>query len=171
MKTCFKCNQVKYLSEFYKCSTNRDGYQNKCKECERIYRQKNKKHIQNYSKQYYLKNRKRINFRIKKYKQKNIEWLREYHRKYTKTPQGKSVRDKASKNYYEKYPDRYMAKNLLNNAIKSGKVKKPIHCSVCKQEFHTLHGHHKDYDEPLNVVWVCVKCHTNLHRKHIKCAV
>lgn len=26
-----------------------------------------------------------------------------------------------------------------------------------------IEGHHEDYDEPLNVIWLCVRHHVNLH--------
>ena len=49
----------------------------------------------------------------------------------------------------------------LRNAVAKGTVVKPKNCSRCnkpKQSFF-LHGHHKDYSKPLEVKWLCHKCH------------
>lgn len=37
MKNCIKCNLSKPLSEFHKLKRNKDGHDNKCKECKSLY--------------------------------------------------------------------------------------------------------------------------------------
>lgn len=48
------------------------------------------------------------------------------------------------------HPEAVKAYRALNEAVKRGKVKKPIQCSSC---FNTkrLSGHHEDYSKPLSV--------------------
>jgi hypothetical protein len=43
-----------------------------------------------------------------------------------------------------------------------GKISKPPHCSLCGRQG-KIEGHHEDYRKPMEVVWVCRKCHVNLH--------
>lgn len=60
-----------------------------------------------------------------------------------------------------RYPEKYKARYLLNNAIASGKViKQP--CIDCGNK--KSHGHHEDYSKPLEVVWLCNVCHVKHHR-------
>jgi len=40
---------------------------------------------------------------------------------------------------------------------------RPAACERCGITC-TTHGHHPDYSKPLEVVWVCRKCHAKEHR-------
>jgi len=57
-----------------------------------------------------------------------------------------------------------LARAELNAAVRSGAIKKPAMCSQCP-ETRRLHGHHDDYSKPLQVRWLCPRCHGKEHRK------
>jgi len=57
------------------------------------------------------------------------------------------------------------AQNKVKGAIKSGKIKKPPACSNCLIEGKRLEGHHPDYNNPLDVVFLCLKCHRQEHKR------
>lgn len=42
--------------------------------------------------------------------------------------------------------------------ILNGNLKRPEYCSQCG-ELCKPHAHHKNYQEPLNVIWLCSSCH------------
>ena len=62
----------------------------------------------------------------------------------------------------ETHPEKVMARRLVREALRSGKLVKPTHCENCDKEL-PLHAHHTDYDKPLEVVWLCQSCHVKLH--------
>ena len=56
------------------------------------------------------------------------------------------------------------ARAHLKVYVKRGKVKKPKRCELCGGRG-KLHGHHHDYDKPLDVRWLCPPCHRWAHPK------
>jgi hypothetical protein len=59
--------------------------------------------------------------------------------------------------------DKVLARRLLNNAVRSGKIKRPDRCSSCGQSVKVT-GHHHDYGKPLDVTWLCYVCHADEER-------
>ena len=57
-----------------------------------------------------------------------------------------------------KYPKRYAARKALQQAVKTGSVLKPDRCETCNKRRY-LTAHHEDYEEPLEVDWLCRQCH------------
>jgi hypothetical protein len=62
-----------------------------------------------------------------------------------------------------RYPEKHEARIKLNNAVRVGKIIKSSHCQHCGEETKTQ-GHHVDYSKPLDVLWLCPKCHGRQHR-------
>lgn len=58
-------------------------------------------------------------------------------------------------------PEKYKARNAVNNALRDGKIERTP-CYFCGG-VHRLQAHHEDYDHPLDVVWLCASCHGKLH--------
>jgi len=58
------------------------------------------------------------------------------------------------------------ARQKARRAIEKGILVRPDTCEMCgkkpppmKNGRASIQGHHPNYDEPLNVQWLCVKCH------------
>lgn len=64
------------------------------------------------------------------------------------------------KTYRMTFPNKYKAKNMVNNAIRDNKLfREP--CETCGNE--ETHAHHDDYLKPLNVRWLCAAHHSQWH--------
>lgn len=64
-------------------------------------------------------------------------------------------------------PIKTKARAKLKYAVSSGKITRPSSCEICNSTEH-IHGHHDDYSKPLDVRWVCRKCHLAIHNKSRK---
>ncbi len=53
--------------------------------------------------------------------------------------------------------------NAVAKAIKEGRLIRPTTCSRCHKENCPIAGHHKDYNKPLDVEWLCLPCHSHVH--------
>lgn len=97
--------------------------------------------------------------KVKNYRSKNIEKVRAYDRK-----RGNRQAPGYLKEYRSNFPKKYRATNMVNNAIRDGKLfKEP--CEVCgREEF--VHAHHDDYAKPLNIRWLCAAHHQQWHAEH-----
>lgn len=56
------------------------------------------------------------------------------------------------------------ARKALNHAVAAGRVIREACCSCGNSK---AQAHHEDYSRPLDVVWLCARCHSRLHnQKH-----
>lgn len=135
-KECFKCKTVKPLSEFYKHSEMADGHINKCKDC--------------------AKND------VAKHRTKNIEKIRAYDRKRAKNKERIQQAVEVTKAWRAEDKKRLAAHNAVARAIKSGRLKK-LPCERCASEKSV--AHHEDYNNKLDVMWLCQPCHKQRHKE------
>jgi hypothetical protein len=68
----------------------------------------------------------------------------------------------ASERWMAKHPERRQAANIVNNAVRDGRLIPWPVCAVpeCSQK---PEAHHPDYSHPLDVVWLCDKHHKEAH--------
>jgi hypothetical protein len=60
------------------------------------------------------------------------------------------------------------AHNAVRDAVRAGVLVRPESCSLCGQvpANGRIEGHHESYDRPLDVEWLCTRCHlTQRHGK------
>lgn len=50
------------------------------------------------------------------------------------------------------------ANQAVNNAVRDGRINRPLRCHYCR-EIAELSAHHWDYYRPLDVTWLCDRCH------------
>lgn len=152
-KKCTKCNVEKDTKHFYKQSKGLYGCTGECKECR-------KERTRNYKKRF--PDKVAIKDRIYSQKLKS---------KYGQSHSRRSHIRLAERSIigFERYAEKKMqtlAACLLNYAIRIKLVDKPSTCTLCKKK-KDIQGHHTDYSKPLQVIWVCVECHSKFHENKI----
>ena len=130
VKPCFKCQRVLCLSEFYRHPRMGDGHLGKCKSC---------------TKRDVLENRR-----------KRLAQYAEYERARFRDPSRKEKVKGYIRRHRQVHPDRYAARNAVRHGVASGRLTKLpcAHCGDPKSE-----AHHHDYSKPLDVEWLCFRCH------------
>jgi hypothetical protein len=97
------------------------------------------------------------------------EWRKRnygYDSKYNKTGQKSDpgYARKAQDAWRKKYPEKRRAHQQVYWAVKNGALVRPDTCSrcgvVCRVE-----ASHNDYSKPLDVEWLCHRCHTDKDRR------
>jgi|SRR5215469_2603730 len=56
------------------------------------------------------------------------------------------------------------ARAIVKRAVANGKLVKPLDCQGCGASNKRLDAHHKDYSKPLEVEWLCRRCHSDRHQ-------
>ena len=81
------------------------------------------------------------------------EKVRAADRRRSKKPERIAYNAANTRRWRKKHPERGRAHSAVERALRAGKlVKQP--CEKCGST-HRVHGHHDDYDKPLEVRWLC----------------
>ena len=82
-------------------------------------------------------------------------------KKYNQTEKGRATQRRRDTKRRKDFPEKIKAHSGVSNALRDGILsKKPCPCGEIEVE-----GHHEDYSKPLEVDWLCTKCHIKAHRK------
>ena len=185
MKRCCKCKIEKSFDEFGYRNSERKTLTSECKEC---VRNRSREHFKNNREKYnakrtkyYQDNKEQELKKCKEYYESNRERIRKRANELSKKPERRKKAREYSKIWIEKNrdklrknalrqnkmnPQKYEARRPIYMGVKYGFITKPKICEICKLE-KKIEAHHLDYNQPLNVRWLCTLCHFHQHDKMI----
>ena len=139
-----------------------------------------------YNKEYYQKNRDRLLKQFKAFRERNPDYAREWYlaNRELVLVNGRKWREKNpnrmeylnQKNYRKNgehiralvkewadaNPEKKFAQNIVTKNIQRGSLIRADTCMNCGHKGRT-EAHHKDYNQPLEVIWLCRSCHKRIH--------
>ena len=130
---CRVCGAGKPSTEFYARQLRKDGLVGECRECTKA----------------------RVRLRAR-----TDPKVREYDRIRAKTPERKAQSRQFTVQWRSRNDAAHKAHTAVSNAIRDGRLHKEA-CLFCEGQ--EVHAHHRDYAKPLEVIWLCPKCHHRLH--------
>ena len=147
-KKCSACRKIKSIKDFWCYKSKRRNsikiaVPSKCKVCAVIY----------HKKWYYSSDG-------QAFKHLNKERRNSQHKKYRQSKKGKIVQIRKANKMWLKYPEKRRAREQLRYAVRTGKIIKSL-CEVCNDS--VVFGHHNDYNKPLEVNWLCMTHHREVH--------
>lgn len=148
---CLTCKQSKPFNEFYIEKKTVLGIFKHCKECCKIRMRENRqKKLNEY--QRYDRERSILPHRRKDSAERRV--------KYVKS----GLANEWGNAWKKRNPEKVAAEQALSYAIKTRKIRKGTVCKRCNT-LKRIQAHHEDYSKPLEVIWLCVRCHGARHRE------
>ncbi len=149
MKRCARCHEDQPLTDFYSDKRAADGKRPDCKRCFlkscQVYKQSHKAAAAVRDREWRQQNRARINSQAKDWQSRNP-----------------GNRAGILRKWRQANPDKNRAQNRLNKAVRTGKIVRSASCQSCGKACR-VEGHHADYAKPLEVQWLCRRCHSHVH--------
>jgi len=133
-KRCKTCTMDKPVAAFAAHRTTRDRLRSDCRAC--------------------------VAVRSARHYQANRAKVLERCRQRDKTAAGKAAMIRHATKWQNKNRPKIRAQDKLKYHVRVGHIKRQP-CERCGNP--KTHGHHEDYDKPLEVVWLCARCHKARH--------
>jgi ribosomal protein S27AE len=147
-KTCNGCGEFKKPEEFYTNPSSKDGRRSHCIVCSKRWYYR-----------YYEKNRESLCAKTEAWRVQNMDLINENRRKwYARNPQ---LMRKHVDDWRARYPLKAAAHFAVMYALKGGHLQRSP-CRTCGAQ--KVQAHHADYTKPLEVDWLCSRCHGRAHR-------
>jgi len=175
VKVCTGCNIEKDLISFGLDKKGKFGRNQKCKKCcnERAKKtvhseaaiEKNKLYKAKWQKE----NKDKLNERRKIDYENNLDTYRKNgirrQKNYRATEAYKEKHREYTKAYNIQNLEKLGAQQKLRRAINSKKLFRAENCEECGIKCKP-DAHHYDYKKPLDVIWLCKKCHVYIHHSY-----
>lgn len=135
----------------------REAHREELARKQRAYYRKNKEACLAYSKKWAKENPDKVKANWTKHQ--STQEYRDYQQEYRKNNAQKLYQQKQAREI-ERYGHAHKA---IRNRLSRGKLEKQP-CEVCGSE--PAEAHHDDYNKPLEIRWLCKKCHTKWHSEN-----
>jgi len=137
---CSRCKNLFSADGYYKHTSSTNGLTTECRKCHGAtsYRTRDKVNTRRITRE---AQRRARSADPEKFRKRQRE-------AYSKTPRGK----------------KHKARARLRKAVESGRIIRPEKCGECG-EGGRIDAHHRDYDLPYEVEWLCRLCHGRRHWK------
>ncbi len=162
-KQCGKCGLVKPVARFHRLAAGVEERRSDCKDCHNVA-----------SNEYGKTEKQKAYKRAYGMKWRQTEAYQSWLASYLASDEVRERKREILRQHGTKYHNRsraqdpipYRARDAINKAVRRGKLQKPVACSRCHRSGITIHAHHEDYSRPLDVVWVCQRCHLAIHGRN-----
>jgi len=136
-KKCNKCGEIKPIKEFRKAKTCKGNMSTYCRKCLSLCTAKTPSH--------------------------QPEARRIYERERQKRPGHKEKALKLTLSWRKRNPEAVACWTIFKKAIKEKRIIRVKKCVECGSDIQ-VEAHHEDYSKPLEVLWLCRKCHYHKHK-------
>jgi hypothetical protein len=160
LRQCRECKAIKDITLFVTRKGGKDPYRNTCKRCSNL-----RARTQSSYGVSYHRNKDKVINDIQQYQKEHHDEYVEYWRAYNHA--NKEKRSQRQRRYGKVHKHKILAQRHLRYMQKKGMAAPPLTwCQLCGRRIkHSrVVAHHADYSQPLSVIYLCTKHHSEIHK-------